>query len=302
MRIVLGVLGTLAVLFLLWLWAMGTRRGERQMAVFRPWRYAHRGLHNIERKVPENSLLAFRYAIAGGFGAELDVRLTKDKRLAVIHDSYLDRLCGVHARVEEQTAAQLRELSLQGTGEKIPFLEEVLPLFEGKAPLIIELKAEQGNCRELCAQVCKALAAYRGNYCIESFDPRVLRWMKRNEPFVLRGQLAENFAKPGEAPGHSFPGRLALTMLLSNFLTRPDFIAMRFEDRGILPARLCCGLLRGQEVSWTIRSQEDLETAEGAGALVIFEGFLPKKRAEKPREEAKAASGDARPENPEKST
>ena len=68
MGIVLGVLGTLVILFLLWLWAMGTRRGERQMAVFRPWRYAHRGLHNIERKVPENSLLAFRYAIAGGFG------------------------------------------------------------------------------------------------------------------------------------------------------------------------------------------------------------------------------------------
>ena len=288
MRVVLGVLAGLTILFLLWLWAMGTRRGERQMALFRQYRYAHRGLHNVERKVPENSILAFRYAIAGGFGAELDVRLTKDKRLAVVHDSYLDRLCGVHVRVEEQTAAQVRELTLQGTGEKIPLLEEVLPLFQGKAPLIIELKAEKGNYRELCERVCKALETYRGDFCIESFDPRVLRWLKKTEPFILRGQLAENFTKSGKAPGFPFLARLAMTMLLPNFLTRPDFIAFRYEDRNILPVRLCCGLLKGQEASWTICHQSELELAEQAGALVIFEGFLPKKRVEQPAKSQQA--------------
>ena len=301
MGVFLGMAIGLAVLLGVWLWAMKPRRGQRQMETFRRYRYAHRGLHNIERGVPENSILAFRYAIAGGFGAELDVRLTKDKRLAVIHDSFLDRLCGVHARVEERTAAQLRELSLQGTGEKIPLLEEVLPLFQGRAPLIIELKVEDNNYRELCAQVCRVLAGYRWDYCIESFDPRVLRWMRLNEPFVIRGQLAENFTMAGKAPGFPFPARLAMTMLLPNFLTRPDFIAFRYEERGILPVRLCCGLLRGQEACWTIRSQGDLETAEGAGALVIFEGFLPKKRAEKPREDAEEASRAPQPEDTTKS-
>ena len=288
MGIALGILAALAALLLLWLWAMGTRRGERQMALFKQYRYAHRGLHNIQRKVPENSILAFRYAIAGGFGAELDVRLTKDKRLVVAHDSYLDRLCGVHARVEEQTLPELRRLTLQGTEEKLPLLEEVLPLFERKTPLLIELKVEGNNWRELCAQTCRLLSSYRGDYCIESFDPRVLRWLKLNEPFILRGQLTENFLKPGEAPGYGLLLRLAMTILLPNFLTRPDFIACRYEDRGILPVRLCCGLLKGQEASWTLRSQEELAAAEGAGALAIFEGFLPKKRTEKPQQAPQA--------------
>ena len=288
MGIALGILAALAALLLLWLWAMGTRRGERQMALFKQYRYAHRGLHNIQRRVPENSILAFRYAIAGGFGAELDVRLTKDKRLVVAHDSYLDRLCGVHARVEEQTLPELRRLTLQGTEEKLPLLEEVLPLFERKTPLLIELKVEGNNWRELCAQTCRLLSSYRGDYCIESFDPRVLRWLKLNEPFILRGQLTENFLKPGEAPGYGLLLRLAMTILLPNFLTRPDFIACRYEDRGILPVRLCCGLLKGQEASWTLRSQEELAAAEGAGALAIFEGFLPKKRTEKPQQAPQA--------------
>lgn len=290
MGVFLGIAVGLAALFLLWLWAVGLRKGERQMAVFRRYRYAHRGLHNIERRVPENSLLAFRYAVAGGFGAELDVRLTADKRLAVVHDSFLDRLCGVHRRVEEQNLAQLRQLSLLGTEEKIPLLEEVLPLFEGHAPVILELKAENGNWRELCVQTERLLSAYRGEYCVESFDPRVLRWFRKNEPFVLRGQLTENFLKSGEAPGYGLPLRLAMTMLLPNVLTRPDFLAVRREDRDILPVRLCCGLLKGQEVSWTLRSQEELAAVEAAGALAIFEGFLPQKRAE---QQAEAAAGKA---------
>ena len=278
MEIFLGIAAALAAVFLLWLWAVKPRRGQRQMNQFRKYRFAHRGLHNVERGVPENSILAFRYAIAGGFGAEVDVHLTRDKRLVAVHDSYLDRLCGAHVRVEEQTLPELRRLTLQGTEEKIPLLEEVLPLFEGCAPLLIELKVENGNWRELCAQTCRLLETYRGDYCIQSFDPRVLRWLKKNEPFILRGQLTENFIKPGEAPGYPFPARLAMTMLLSNVLTRPDFVACRFDDRGILPVRLCCGLWRGQEASWTLRNQGELETAEQAGALVIFEGFLPKKR------------------------
>ena len=57
--------------------------------------------------------------------------------------------------------------------------------------------------------------------------------------------------------------------------------------------RLCCGLLKGQEASWTIRHQSELEVAEQAGALVIFEGFLPKKRAEQPAASEQSQQGAA---------
>ena len=276
MRYFFYLIAVLAVLALLYLFALLPRYGQRPLERLRRSRYAHRGLHNARQGIPENSILAFRYALAGHFGAEIDVHLTRDNRLVVIHDSDLQRLCGVEGTVEDMDFPQLRQLQLEGTKERIPLFEEVLTLFSEKAPLIIELKTHGNNYRELCKRVCKRLETYRGDYCIESFDPRVLWWLRRNEPFIIRGQLAENFLKRGGPV--KWPLRFAMTFLLCNFLTRPDFIAYRYEDRGVISVRLCTQLLKAQEVSWTIRSQEDLDVVEGAGGIAIFESFLPEER------------------------
>jgi len=277
------IVGLLLALALCYLFALLPRRGERKLEVLRKYRYAHRGLHNAKQGIPENSMLAFRYALAGGFGVELDVHLTKDKRLAVIHDSDLSRLCGVEGKVEELEWAELKGLRLQGTNERIPLLEEVLPLFEGKTPLIIELKVANGNYRELCHKVCQMLESYRGDFCMESFDPRAMWWLRRTEPFIIRGQLVENFLKQSEVGGLSKPMKLLLTSLAGNLFVRPDFIACAFTHRDMLPVRICCKWLKAQEVSWTIRSREEMAVAEQDGAMAIFEGFLPEiKRKKKP--------------------
>ena len=284
------ILLAIALLILLWLFSLKTRRGQRKLQVLKQYRYAHRGLHNARRGIPENSILSYRYVLAGGFGAEIDVRMTKDKHLVVIHDSDLRRLCGVKGRVEDMTLEQLKLLQLQGTHESIPRLEEVLTIFSGKAPLIIELKPEGRNVRSLCERTCRLLEGYQGDYCVESFDPRVLWWLRRNEPFIIRGQLSQNFLRRKEGMRFSLPARLLLTTLLTNLVTRPDFVAYRYEGRNCLSLRTCVELLRGQEVSWTIRSQEDLDKAEAAGAIPIFEGFLPKP---KPKEPEKPRAGTA---------
>ena len=103
------------------------------------WRYAHRGLHD-KPTVPENSLAAFRAAIAAGYGAELDVHLLSDGTLAVFHDHTLKRCAGVDGEIEALTKDELSKLRLEGTDEHIPTFDEVLALFESKAPLVIELK------------------------------------------------------------------------------------------------------------------------------------------------------------------
>ncbi len=280
------VVGIVLALALFYLFALMGRRGEKKMELLRKYRYAHRGLHNAGRGVPENSASAFRYALTGGFGVELDVHLSKDKRLVVIHDSDLKRLCGVEGKVEELEWAQLKELRLQGTEERIPLLEEVLPLFAGKTPLIIEVKVENGNYKELCYKLCQMLEGYRGDFCVESFDPRAIWWMRRNEPFFIRGQLVENFLQGGEVSGLKLPMKLLLTSLAWNLFTRPDFIACRFADRDMLPARICRQWLKVQEVSWTIRSREEMTVAEKDGAMVIFEGFLPEMKRKKKAAEA----------------
>ena len=92
------------VLLLIWFVLHG-RRGGPGWERLAGKRYAHRGLHGSG--VPENSLWAFRRAAEAGYGAELDVHLTADGHLAVVHDSNLSRMCGVEAKVEDLTAAQL---------------------------------------------------------------------------------------------------------------------------------------------------------------------------------------------------
>lgn len=115
----------------LWVIATGGRKNHPKWAVFRRFRYAHRGLHDQEAGVPENSLPAFQRAIEHGYGVELDVHLTGDGRLAVIHDKNLKRTTGVDAEVSSLSPAELKKFRLEGTGESIPLLEEVLPMFQG---------------------------------------------------------------------------------------------------------------------------------------------------------------------------
>jgi len=284
MKAVLWILIPAALAVAAYLFALLPRRGEKKLSVLRKYRYAHRGLHNAKQGVPENSVLAYRYALAGGFGAEIDVRLTADGQPVVIHDNELSRLCGVEGKVSEMTLAQLRELHLQGTKERIPLFGEVLALFEGKTPLIIELKTEGGNHEALCSTVCKVLEHYRGEFCLESFDPRAVYWLRRNEPFYIRGQLTENYLKHSEVGSLGKAQRFLLTSLVYNIGVRPDFIACRYEDRKLLPVRLCVGWMKAQEVSWTIRSQEDFDAAVKNGAMVIFENFLPERKKKKAKQ------------------
>ncbi len=269
------LLGIVILIFLLYILCLRCNR-RRDWKKFQGWRYAHRGFHDKPR-IPENSIPAFKRAVQCGFGAELDVHLMKDGHLAVIHDASLLRTAGVDVQIEDLTAEDLPQYKLEGTEYHIPLLEEVLPIFAGKAPLIVELKAERGNADALAAAACKLLDKHRSvTYCMESFDPRCLMWLWQNRPDVVRGQLSEDFARHGD--GKNLPGvvRWVLSNLLLNCRTRPDFIAYRFEDRKSLSLKLCRGLYGAQEFSWTIRSKADMDAAEEAGALVIFEQFDPR--------------------------
>ncbi|MBP5750864.1 MAG: glycerophosphodiester phosphodiesterase, partial [Firmicutes bacterium] len=105
------------------------------------------------------------------------------------------------------------------------------------------------------------------------FDPRAVADVNNLRPAICRGQLASNFIKdPEDLPLYQ---RVVLTNLLLNAVSRPDFIAFKFEDRFCPCNRRAIGKLGLQEVSWTIRSKEDLKTVEEAGAIPIFEKFDP---------------------------
>ena len=248
------------------------RKGHKGLDALQGWYYAHRGLHG--NGIPENSMAAFRAALEGGYGIELDVHLMKDGKLAVIHDASLQRTAGADVKIEDLTAEELPRYPLEGTTETIPLFSQVLELYAGKAPLIVELKAEVGNHAALAKAVCDLMDAYKGPYCIESFDPRCVAWLTRHRPDIVRGQLAENFVINKRFP-LPMVLKFILTHQMENFLIRPDFVAYKFADRRTLSNFLARKVWGAQGVTWTVTAQQDLDTAVSEGWLPIFEGFRP---------------------------
>lgn len=259
------------LLIMVYLGSVGGRIAHPGLKELRGWSYAHRGLHGEGR--PENSMAAFRAALEGGYGIEFDLHLLKDGNLAVIHDSKLLRTTGAEGRIEDLTTGELKNYRLEGTEETIPTFRELLDLYDGKAPLIVELKPVDGNHGALAEAACKMLEGYKGIYCMESFDPRCVYWLKKHRPQIIRGQLAENFFRSD--PKMPLILRILLTNSLTHFFTMPDFTAYKFADRKNLGTFLCRRLYGVQGVSWTLRTREDYETAVREGWLPIFENFIP---------------------------
>lgn len=248
------------------------RKARKRAAVLPRVPYAHRGLHG--ESVPENSLTAFRRAARQGYGIELDVHLTRDGRLAVIHDNALMRMCGAEGNVADLTAEALCRLRLQGTAESIPFLEEALEaVAEFRPPLIVELKSDGGDWRALPRRALEALAGYGGFWCVESFDPRMLREIKRLSPGTVRGQLAYDPRRIGEK--HREIRYAFGAHLLMDCLSRPDFIAYRHDTDGNVSFRAVRRLFRPALVAWTAQNEEDFKKLRSQYDAIIFEGFEP---------------------------
>ena len=260
--------------FFLWVLLLMGRSNNKSWAALQNYRYAHRGLHS-KPQIPENSLPAFRRAIENGYGAELDVHLLKDGTRAGIHDAEMERVTGKKAIIEELTLPELEHFRLEGTDERIPLFDEVLALFEQQAPLIIELKVHHNNYKELARAVCRRLDSYQGDFCLESFDFRAVNQVRKLRPSWCRGQLAYNSLIDPDAAKYSRLLRFVTMNLLTDILTRPDFIAYNYPDRKNWSNQLATRIWHSRRDSWTIRSMEELQTAEKEGCIPIFEKFDP---------------------------
>jgi glycerophosphoryl diester phosphodiesterase len=146
-------------------------------------RVAHRGASGL---YPENTLLAFERAITLGVDAlELDVHLTRDGELAVIHDDRLERTTNGSGYIRDHLAAQLRQLDA-GLGQPVPLMGEVLALAEaGGVRLCVEAKGENDT---ECLAITEALVAalgqtgWTGRAVVTSFVPGALRRARTLEP------------------------------------------------------------------------------------------------------------------------
>ena len=244
--------------------------GKPDRTLFFGVHYAHRGLFDNESQAPENSLSAIREAIKAGYGIEFDVQLSKDDVPVIFHDANLKRMCGVDGKVWDYTVEELQKMKLAKSDQTIPTLAQVLEEVGGKVPLIVEYKMDRVDTK-VCELGNKLLANYKGTYCIESFHPFAVKWYRQNRPDILRGQLSEDFIRDGKKEFTMF----LMTYLLTNFMTRPDFIAYRHNDADSISRRICKGL-GALSVAWTIRSQAEYEKAKRHFDLFIFESCILK--------------------------
>ena len=226
---------------------------------------AHRGYH--APGIPENSMAAFCEAIQNGFTIELDVHLTKDEVLVVFHDDNLVRLTSVDKIIENCTFAEIRNLVLEKTRERIPKFSEVLDYVNGRVGLLIEIKQHPriGSVEEILSQ---NLDQYYGKFAVASFDPRIVRWFYRNRPSWIRGQIA------GGLKGKNLPllQRFLLKNLVVMLYSRPDFIAYEYRYLNSW-IRFFVGIFRIPVLVWTVRDPETAALFREMGQNTIFEGF-----------------------------
>lgn len=282
MTVILLIVLLLIVLYLLAI-KPDTRKDPKIDALKKQKLYAHRGLYDNDSDHPENSMKAFQNAIDHHYGIEMDVQLTKDGIPVVFHDFALKRVARdlnnepVKGKVIDYTFAQLETFHLLNSNEKIPTFADFLNLVHGQVPLIVELKIENAD-KELavCPKADALLQKYNGLYCIESFHPGGVLWYKKNRPEVIRGQLSSMFNKTNKDRSKWWFIYFLTENLMFNFLTKPDFIAYDALFYKNLSRQICRYCYHNTAVSWTIRSEKQLEERGRDYDIFIFEKFIPK--------------------------
>ena len=226
--------------------------------------FAHRGLYG--GGIPENSLAAFERAVNENTGIELDIQLSSDGEIFVFHDSDLMRMTGTDGKFCDLSSSEIRGLFLSGTEHRIPTLREVLDLIDGKVPILIELKGENLD-MTLSKSASLILKEYTGDYLVESFNPFLIRRIRKYLPGVCTGQLYTNVCRDR----HNYsPVHMLLTWMAFNCIARPDFIAYNKECRNSFPVILATRFYHAPRFVWTL-DEDEIPGALAQGEYPVFE-------------------------------
>lgn len=225
---------------------------------------AHRGYHDMNNQVWENTLSAFSRAVDAGFAIECDIQLSSDSVPMVFHDHDLQRLCGLKGEVRERTAAELGMLSIGGTADRIPTLKQMLALVKGRVPLVIELKgisAEEDD--GLAEAVLDVLEGYDGKVALMSFDHWLLKDLKSLDCPYPVGLTAEG-ADPERFFAHDEAMQLELDFVSYCAPHLPNSFVTALREKGI------------PVITWTVRDEIMREHTYKYADQMTFEGFDPR--------------------------
>lgn len=224
---------------------------------------AHRGLHDMNGTRWENTLSAFEAAAQAGYAIECDVRLTSDGIPVVFHDSELKRLTGRDGHVHEHTAAGMRSFAIGGTADRVPTVDDMLDLVDGRVPLVIELKGTMGHDDGLVAAVGERLARYKGDAAIMSFDHWLVRRFRAEAPGIAAGLTAWGM-KVSDMEAH-------FSMLAHDV----DFVSYAWDHLPNPFVSFFRGVLKRPVITWTVRDDAAVQATYAHADQMTFEGFRP---------------------------
>ncbi len=225
---------------------------------------AHRGLHG--NGIPENSAAAFENAIKNGYPIEMDIQLTSDLVPVVFHDDNMKRMTGEDANVRTKTLAEVKRMRLADTDERIMTFEEFLAFVDGRVPLVIEYKTQPDK-KIIVDKTLPYLDKYKGEFVVQSFDPLIVKTLRKRRPGFIRGQL---ICQDRHKEQKWIIDRM-LAHGLFNCLSKPDFINMNLKWLPVSKA-----MKRGKRLlCWTVRDDEDRIKAEKYADNYIFEYIRP---------------------------
>lgn len=227
---------------------------------------AHRGYHDMNKLVWENTLSAFSRAVEAGFGIECDLQLAADSVPVVFHDHRLERLCGIKGDVRERTSAELGMLAVGGTSDRIPTLKQMLKLVAGKVPLVIEIKGRPGEDDGFVEAILDDLEGYDGKLALMSFDHHILKELKAvGSPYPV-GLTAEG-VKPEEFFRHDEAMQFGLDFISYHHGHLPNSFVTAQRQAGV------------PVITWTVRDEKARAHTYTHADQMTFEGFDPRETA-----------------------
>ncbi|MGI9481848.1 MAG: glycerophosphodiester phosphodiesterase family protein [Hyphomicrobiales bacterium] len=236
---------------------------------------AHRGLHDAPAGIIENTCSAVEAAIAANYAIEVDLQRTGDGEAVVFHDYSLNRLTDKVGKLAEKTTAEIQQARFNACSDRIQTLGELLDQVNGRAVLVIELKAVWHNPGPLERRVGEVLSAYKGPAAVMSFDPRSVAAIRHHAPKLVRGITSERYRK-GQGWNKALPlvRRLTLRHMAEYHDAEPQFVAYNVHDLPYGPSRKFKN--QGLPVlTWTVKTPDDRMRATRYADQIIFEGFRP---------------------------
>jgi glycerophosphoryl diester phosphodiesterase len=236
---------------------------------------AHRGLHDAQKNIIENTPSAFAAAIAGRYGIECDLQVTADGEAMVHHDEALGRLTEGAARLDAMSAADLKRVAFKAAADRMITLGELCDLVAGRATLVIELKSRFDSDIRLVERTAEVLSGYAGPAAVMSFDPAQVAALRVLAPARTRGMVAESRYRHHEWDKLPAVTKRAMSYFQHVRRTWPQFIAYSVADLPAAIPMLARKVFGLPLLTWTVRSPDDRRKAEHYADQMIFEGFRP---------------------------